>query len=160
MKDEALVNNTYLLEKYPGKGGWTYAMIPEVLQDKKAPFGWVQVKGSIDDYEFNNLRLMPMGNGKLFFPVKAEIRKKIGKREGDTVHIILFKDNDPPILPPELALCFKEETMSFEIFSSYSQSEQKRFIDWINASKNDHEKIDRVSVVLEKLRNNRKFSDK
>lgn len=43
-----LVNKKYLLEKYPGKGGWTYAVIPEVLQNKKAPFGWVKVKGTID----------------------------------------------------------------------------------------------------------------
>jgi len=43
-----LVNNTYLLKKFPGKGGWTYASIPEVLQDKKVPFGWVKVCGTID----------------------------------------------------------------------------------------------------------------
>jgi len=37
--DKPLVNKKYLLEKYLGKGGWTYAAIPEVLQNKKAPFG-------------------------------------------------------------------------------------------------------------------------
>jgi len=29
--EKPLVNRKYLLEKYPGKGGWTYAAIPEVL---------------------------------------------------------------------------------------------------------------------------------
>ena len=37
-----LVNNTYLLKKFPEKGGWTYASIPKVLQDKTVPFGWVK----------------------------------------------------------------------------------------------------------------------
>ena len=62
-EEKPLVNQDYLLQKFPGKGGWTYAEIPEVLQDKHAPFGWVKVKGSIDGYQFKNYRLMPMGNG-------------------------------------------------------------------------------------------------
>lgn len=34
VKEESLVDKEYLLEKFPGKGGWTYALIPEILQDK------------------------------------------------------------------------------------------------------------------------------
>ena len=37
-----LVDKDYLLERTPGNGGWTYAPIPEVPQDKKAPFGWAE----------------------------------------------------------------------------------------------------------------------
>ena len=76
---EALVDNVYVLEKFPGKGGWTFARIPEISQDKKQPFGWKKVRGTIDGYEIRKYHLMPMGNGLLFLPVKAEIRKKIGK---------------------------------------------------------------------------------
>lgn len=92
-KEKPLVNKRYLLEKYPGKGGWTYVSIPEVLRDKSTPFGWVKVKGFIDTFEIKNYRLMPMGNGKLFLPVKAEIRKKINKHAGDWVKIILYADS-------------------------------------------------------------------
>ena len=60
-----LVDKDYLLERTPGNGGWTYAPIPEVPQDKKAPFGWVKVKGSIDGVEIKKHHLMPMGNGEL-----------------------------------------------------------------------------------------------
>ena len=38
-KEVPLVNRKFLLEKYPGKGGWTYAAIPEILQNKNNPFG-------------------------------------------------------------------------------------------------------------------------
>ena len=89
MSVKPLVNKKYLLEKYPGKGGWTYARIPEILQDKNTPFGWVKVMGSIDGYEIKNYHLMPMGNGQLFLPVKAAIRKKIGKETGDWVQVVL-----------------------------------------------------------------------
>src|SRR5665647_646920 len=87
-----LVDQKYQLQKMSGKGGWTYATIPEISKDKHAYFGWVKVKGTIDDYEINNYHLMPMGNGTLFIPVKAEIRKKIGKNEGDWVHIKLYSE--------------------------------------------------------------------
>ena len=46
-----LVDKKYLLEKFSGKGGWTFARIPEILQNKNAPFGWVKVRGTIDGYK-------------------------------------------------------------------------------------------------------------
>ncbi|HRE58041.1 MAG TPA: DUF1905 domain-containing protein, partial [Candidatus Kapabacteria bacterium] len=49
--DSPLVDNTYILEKFPGKGGWTYAEIHEIVQDKSKPFGWVTVRAYIDDIE-------------------------------------------------------------------------------------------------------------
>ena len=64
------------------------------MQDKSKPFGWVKVKGTIDGVPFNKYHLMPMGNGKLFLPVKSEIRKKIKKVAGDSVHVILYPDHE------------------------------------------------------------------
>ena len=68
-----------LLQKFPGKGGWTYAELPEFAQNPDNPFGWLTVSGSIDGFVLEKVKLMPMGDRKLFLPVKAEIRKKIKK---------------------------------------------------------------------------------
>ena len=149
--EKPLVNKKYLLEKFPGKGGWTYASIPEVLQDKNAPFGWVKVKGFIDDFEIENYKLMPMGNGKLFLPVKAEIRKRINKQAGDFVTVILFADNNPTKIPDELISCFLDEPNAYETFLSYTSGQQKEFIDWIYSAKTDETKIERISETLNKL---------
>lgn len=156
---KALVNKDYLLEKYPGKGGWTYAAIPEILQDKKKPFGWVQVKGSIDGVELKNYKLMPMGNGKLFLPVKAEIRKKIKKKEGDWVKIILFADNDPLDIPTELLLCLKDEPKAYKTFLSFPEGEQKAYINWIYSAKKEETKIERLAKTVERLAKKLKLSD-
>ncbi|HLF33645.1 MAG TPA: YdeI/OmpD-associated family protein [Cyclobacteriaceae bacterium] len=155
-----LVNKKYLLKKIPGKGGWTYATIPEVMQDKHAHFGWVKVKGSIDGFNFNNYRLMPMGDGHLFLPVRAEIRKKIGKEEGDFVHIVLYADNSPTEIPEELLLCLKDEPEAYKTFLRYSDGEQKAFIDWIYSAKTEDKKVERIAKTLDKLSNRRKFTDK
>jgi hypothetical protein len=158
--EKPLVNKKYLLEKYPGKGGWTYAVIPEISQNKKSPFGWVKVKGSIDDYELHNYKLMPMGNGKLFLPVKAEIRKKIGKNEGDWVKVILYLDDSPLEVPEEFMICLKEDPVAYKTFLSYTEGQQKEFIDWIYSAKTETTKEGRIAETLNKLVNQQKFRDK
>jgi len=101
MNEKPLVDKEYLLEKLPGKYGWTFTVIPEIPPDPNAPFSWVKVRGSIDGYEIEKYHLMPSGGemlsgkGKLFLAVKSEIRKKIKKQAGDYVHIILYPDNEP-----------------------------------------------------------------
>lgn len=155
--EEPIVNNEYLLEKFPGKGGWTFAAIPEVLQDKKAPFGWVKVRGSIDDYEFKNYKLMPMGNGRLFLPLKVAIRKKLKKEAGDYVKIILYKDENPLEIPNELVLCLKDEPLAYEIFVKLKEGEQKAFIDWIYSAKKDETKVERIATTIKKIINGEKI---
>ena len=146
-----LVNNTYLLQKFPGKGGWTYAFIPEVLQDKSAPFGWVKVCGFIDGIEFKQFKLMPIGNGTLFFHVKAELRKKIKKEAGDVVHIILYQDLSSIEMPEELLICLKDEPQALKLFLALSDGKQKEMIDWIAQAKKEETKVERIASCIEKL---------
>ncbi len=146
-----LVDQEYLLQKYPGKGGWTFAIIPEIQQDKHAWFGWVKVRGSIDGYEISNYHLMPMGNSTLFLPVKAEIRKKIGKNEGDWVHVILYSQELPNVVPEDFLTCLKEDSVALQNFQKLSETEQKELIDWIYSVKNDEMKVERIAKVLDKL---------
>jgi hypothetical protein len=158
--EKPLVNKNYLLEKYPGKGGWTFAAIPEVLQDKHAHFGWVKVKGWIDDFELKNYKLMPMGDGNLFLPVKAEIRKKIGKKEGDWVKVVLFVDQAPTEIPEEFLLCLLDDPKAHQTFLSYSDGQQKEFIDWIYSAKTEDKKVERIAETLRKLENQSRLREK
>lgn len=155
-----LVDKKYVLEKISGKGGWTFARIPEILQDKKSPFGWVKVRGTIDGYEIRKYHLMPMGNGNLFLPVKAEIRKIINKKEGDTVHIILFKDNEPLEVPEEMLLCLEEEPQALTFFNKLTESEQKFYIQYIYSAKKEETKIVRLAKTINKLVKGLKMYDK
>ena len=149
--EKALVNKKCLLKKYPGKGGWTYTEIPKVFENKQNPFGWVVVRGKIDEIEINNYHLMPMSNGNLFLPVKAEIRKKTGKAAGDHVHVILYPCAFTVEIPEELQICLEDEPKALKTFLSYTKSEQKAFIDWIYASKKEETKIERIASTINKL---------
>jgi hypothetical protein len=155
-----IVDKKYKLEKFHGKGGWTYARIPEISQDKKAHFGWVKVRGTIDGYEIRKYHLMPMGNGKLFLPVKAEIRKKIKKEEGDFVHVILFPDNKPLEIPEEMELCIKDEPAAWKFFKSLSESEKKFYVTWVYAAKRIDTKVNRMTKTVDRLRRGLKMYEK
>jgi hypothetical protein len=161
MSEKPLVNKKYLLEKSPGKGGWTYTIIPEILPDKKSPFGWVKVKGSIDGFEISNYHLMPTatGTGQLFLSVKAEIRKKIKKQAGDYVHIILYPDNEPLEVPEELLLCLQDDAEALQFFISLNESEQHNYVKWIYSAKTEQTKVDRIAKTLDKLSKHQKFTE-
>jgi Domain of unknown function (DUF1905)/Bacteriocin-protection, YdeI or OmpD-Associated len=143
-----LVDREYLLERFQGKGAWTFVRIPEIQQNKKAPFGWVRVRGSVDNFEIRNYNLQPMGNGNLFLPLNAIIRKAINKGEGDHVHITLFADNSPTEVPEEFELCLKDEPKAYETFLRYTNGEQKVFIEWIYSAKTDATKVERISRAI------------
>ena len=155
-----LVNKKYKLEKFKGKGGWTYACIPEITQDKNAPFGWVRVKGSIDGHEIKSYHLMPMGNEQLFLPVKAAIRKKIGKEAGDWVHVVLYPDNEPVEVPDELLHCLEDEPASLKFFNTLSDSEKKYYIVWIYSAKKEETRIRRMATTINRLAGRLKMYDK
>ena len=155
-----LINKKYQLEKFQGKGGWTFVRIPEISATSKVAFGWKRVKGSIDGYEIKRYHLMPMGNGLLFLPVKAEIRKKIKKHEGDWVHVILYADTDPLEIPEELLLCLSDEPQALHFFNSLSESERKYYIQWIYSAKREETKVNRIAKAINRLLQEKKMYDK
>jgi hypothetical protein len=159
-KEKPLVDREFRLEKYPGKGGWTYAAISEIPPDKKAPFGWVKVNGRIDTFELSGYKLMPMSSGKLFLPVRAEIRKQIKKKAGDTVHIVLYHDQSHYIIPEEIIACFElEPDKIFKNFLLFTEGQQKAYVDWINKAKTPETKAKRIATMMELVAVKKKLHD-
>lgn len=150
----------FLLQKFPGKGGWTYASLPAIAPDKKSYFNWVKVNGSIDDFEINDFHLMPMGDGTLFLSVKAEIRKKIGKQEGDMVHIVLYLNQPMEDSSDNLWLCLEDEPEAKLIFDSFTKKEQQEYLSWIDAVKTKEGEVERIIKSIDRIKLKLRFTDK
>ena len=154
-----LIKDRFLLHKFEGKGGWTYAALPHVRPNPHAPFGWVQVRGTIDAFAIQQYKLMPMGDGQLFLPVKKEIRKAIGKKEGDWVQIELYLDDSKVEIPDELLLCLLDTPEAHAFFKTLSDSNKKYYIDWIYAAKKSETRVNRIVKTIERLEKGLKMYD-
>ncbi|MFZ0043136.1 MAG: DUF1905 domain-containing protein [Solirubrobacteraceae bacterium] len=73
------------LQKGENPGAWTCVVMDDVAE-LFGTRGLVKIRGAINGQPFDGA-LMAQGDGTHRLPVKAKLRRAIGKEAGDTVHV-------------------------------------------------------------------------
>lgn len=146
-----IIQGTFLIHKMPGKGGWSFVTFEPVDKQYRGKFGVVSVWGTLDGFQLENYGLMPMKNGGLFLPVKAEIRKQIGKQAGDWIAVCLYAKTVSRASEEDLLLCLQDEPEIYERFKTYTTTEKQAFMDWVNAAKDDEQRAGRIADAIDMI---------
>ena len=116
-------------DKQGEKTGWSYIEVLEEIASKIKP-GYkksFRVKGSFDNYKIERISLLPMGGGSFIIPLKAEIRKALGKRKGAIVLVKLDEDARSVKLNSEFLQCLADEPAALYHFNYLPGSHSNYF---------------------------------
>src|SRR5882724_139628 len=132
------------------KTGWSYIRIPATIAIKLKPGNKrsFRVKGRLDNYEFKKVALLPMGEGDFIMPLKAAVRKAIGKNKGATIDVRMDEDKTVIRPPSDLLECLADEPRALERFNALPKSHQNYYGNWVGAAKTDATRARRIANIV------------
>ncbi len=151
-----MVQFSTVIKKFSSKGektGWTYIEISEAVAQMLKPNNKksFRVIGSLDNYKFEGLALIPMGEGVFILALNASIRKKIGKQQGAKINIKIEVDNNPVTMNEGLMECLADEPDSLSFFNTLAPGHRKYFSNWIESAKTEETKTKRIALTINAL---------
>jgi hypothetical protein len=148
-------------DKKGEKTGWSYIEISKVRAHKLNPGRKVsyRVKGKIDNYIFEKIALLPMGDGNFILPMNGKIRKAIQKHPGSTVRVTIEVDQEELKLSQDLMDCLSEDPDALTFFRSLPRSHQNYFSNWIESAKTTPTKTKRIVMTINALSKKQGFGE-
>jgi uncharacterized protein DUF1905/bacteriocin resistance YdeI/OmpD-like protein len=134
-----------------GRGGGAYVVFPYDVEKEFGTSGKVPVDATIDGVPEKS-SLMRMGMPQHILGVAKAIREKIGKKPGNVVKIVLWKDDAPRevAVPPELQARMKKAGV-LAFFESLSFTHRKEYCRWITEAKKEETRARRLDRAIELL---------
>jgi hypothetical protein len=143
------------IRKYGSNGektGWTYVQIPARIAERLHPGEKrsFRIKGRLDKLAIKALALIPIGGGDFVLPLNMEMRKALGKGQGDklTLEIALDGNPDPVPMPDDLLQCLEDEPRAIKAFMALPGSHRKYYIKWINSAKTEPTRVKRIAATV------------
>ena len=155
-----------VIQKYGEQGektGWTFVEIPEKLAQELFPGNKksFRIKGKLDELAISAQALIPVGGGVFILPLKAELRKQLGKRKGETIVLNITRDAnpDPVPMPEDFAACLEDEPDAAENFTKLPKSHQHYYIRWFNSAKTEQTRVERMAQAIVALSKGKHYGE-
>lgn len=159
-----MIKYTTTILKFDKKGektGWSYIEISAAQAKKLKPDCKVsfRVRGKLDQYPFEKVALLPMGEGSFIMPINGSMRKAIGKKQGDKLTVSMEVDDRKIAISQDLMACMKEDPDALKFFKSLPGSHQQYFSKWIESAKTSQTKTKRIVTVMTACSKGQGFSE-
>jgi bifunctional DNA-binding transcriptional regulator/antitoxin component of YhaV-PrlF toxin-antitoxin module len=136
----------------PASMGGTFVFFPYDTEKEFGTRGKVPVKATFDGVAYAG-SLVRYGFPQHALHVPKAIREGLGKRVGDELDAVVWKDEAERVLevPAELARMMKKEGLT-EFFDSLSYTHRKEYCRWISEAKKEETRARRLEKAAEMMR--------
>jgi hypothetical protein len=136
----------------PGMGGGAGVVFPYDVEKEFGVKGNVPVQATLDKVSYRG-SLMNCGMPNHTLGVLKGIREQIGKGPGDTIDVVVWKDEEVRTveIPAQFkALLIKEGLLAG--FENLSYTHRKEYCRWITEAKKEETRVARSAKAVEMLR--------
>ena len=136
-----------------GDGGGAYVLFPYDTAKEFGTKGKVPISATFDGVPYAG-SLIKYGNPLHMLGLLKAIREKIGKGPGDTVEVVLWKDEALRTVevPAQFESLMKREGL-LPVFDKLSYTHRKEYCRWITDAKKEETRLRRLAKALEMLKN-------
>jgi len=136
----------------PGIGGGAGIVFPYDVEREFGTKAKVPVKSTFDGVPYTG-SLIKCGPGDHMLGVLKAIRQQIGKGPGDTIDVVVWKDEGERTVevPPEFESLMKKESL-LASFQKLSYTNRKEYCRWITEAKREETRLGRLQKSIEMLR--------
>jgi hypothetical protein len=135
-----------------GRGGGAFITFPYDTEKEFGTKGRVPVKVTFNGVP-ETASLMRMGLPEHLVGVAKAIREKLGKKPGDLLDVVLWKDEEVRTVevPPALQKAMKEEGL-LAFFEKLSFTHRKEYCRWITEAKKEDTRDRRLRQSIEMMK--------
>ena len=135
-----------------GIGGGAGVVFPYDCEQELGTKASVPVKSTLDGIPYTG-SLMKCGETSHMLGVLKSIRQQIGKGPGDTVEVVLWKDEEARTVevPVEFQRLMTKEGI-LDSFERLSYTHRKEYCRWIAEAKKEETRLRRIGKAIEMLK--------
>ncbi len=136
----------------PPRGAGALVVLPEESAAILGTRARVPVRATFNGFAYRG-SLMPMGNGRFGLGLTKAIRESAGIAIGDTVHVVVERDEEPRTVevPDDLSAALRAAGVA-DRFDSLAYSHRREYVGWVTGAKRAETRADRVAKAVAMVR--------